>query len=301
MSNESNMKSIGEIAKTVQVKVSTLRYYDEIGILKPQYIDDESRYRYYSDKQVNLLVRILELKKYGFNLDAIRGLLNETSDEIIMTAYDSKIKELNCDLQEIENAKKLLLSRIRNHDLKGRHLGTKILIIDDSTFLRGIVKEFLTNFDFEVVGEASNGFEGIEKYKELKPDIVLMDIGMPELDGICATKVIVEFDSRAKIVICSAKSEIKSVFFSISNGAIDFVPKPFQPEHIIDSIYRALNHNYDFDLEFINQVINEKSVSKFLCIDEKLSLLQVNKLLSIFNSKNRRKKSDLIDFLSQIY
>ncbi|MCM1989444.1 response regulator [Oceanirhabdus seepicola] len=299
--NEFKMKSIGEIAKIVQVSVSTLRYYDEIGLLKPIHIDEVSKYRYYSDEQVSQLLRILELKKYGFNLDAIRGLLNETSDENIVSAYKSKVKELTCDMKEINDAKKMLLNRIENYDLKDNHVNKKILIVDDSSFLKEIVREFLTNYDFRVIGEASNGLEGIAKYKALKPDVVIMDIGMPELDGISATKELIQCFPDAKIVMCSAKSELSNVILSMRNGAMDFIPKPFSQEHVINSINRVLDGDFvsKVDMNFIDEIINDKEVTESIK-RTKLSLQQISKVLDIIRSDVSSKKSDLLKFVTEL-
>lgn len=300
--NESKMKSIGEIAKIVQVSVSSLRYYDEIGLLKPIHIDEVSKYRYYSDEQVNQLLRILELKKYGFNLDAIRGLLYETSDENIVSAYKSKVKELNCDMKEINDAKKMLLNRIENYDIKDNHVSKKILLVDDSSFLKEIIREFLTTNDFRVIGEASNGLEGIAKYKALNPDVVIMDIGMPQLDGISATKEIIQCFPDAKIIMCSAKSEVSNVILSIRNGAMDFIPKPFHQEHVINSIYKVLDSGFvsKVDTNFFDEIQNDKEVKECLNSETKLSLQQISKLLDIIRSDVSSKKSDLLDFFAQL-
>ncbi len=295
---EDNMKSIGEIAKIVELSVSTLRYYDDIALLKPIYTDDKTNYRYYSDEQINQLLRILEFKKYGFSLDAIRGLLHETDNEKIISALKSKVKEMSFDLKDITEVKRLLLNRIENFDAKSNNVNTTFLLVDDSRFLKGIVNEILINNDFVVVGQASDGVEGIEKYKELNPDVVIMDIGMPRLDGLLATKEIIADFPDAKILICSAKSESRSVLTSLRNGAIDFIPKPFSQDHLISSINTALNDNKKkIDMNFIDFILSDKDFENYLNSDNKLSLDKIKQVLNLLSSCNCTKKTDLINLL----
>ena len=119
-------------------------------------------------------------------------------------------------------------------------LANKILIVDDAAFMRMMIKDILTKNDYEVVGEAENGVKAVEKYKELGPDLVLMDITMPELDGIQAVKQIKEFDPDAKVVMCSAMGQQAMVIESIQAGAKDFIVKPFQAERVIEAIQKVL-------------------------------------------------------------
>ena len=119
-------------------------------------------------------------------------------------------------------------------------LANKILIVDDAAFMRMMIKDILTKNDYEVVGEAENGLKAVEKYKELGPDLVLMDITMPELDGIQAVKQIKEFDPDAKVVMCSAMGQQAMVIESIQAGAKDFIVKPFQAERVIEAIQKVL-------------------------------------------------------------
>ena len=84
-------------------------------------------------------------------------------------------------------------------------MGKRILIVDDAAFMRMMIKDILTKNDYEVVGEAENGLKAIEKYKDLRPDLVLMDITMPELDGIQAVRLIMEHDAKAKVVLCRSE------------------------------------------------------------------------------------------------
>jgi two-component system chemotaxis response regulator CheY len=115
------------------------------------------------------------------------------------------------------------------------------LIVDDAAFMRMMIKDILTKHGLEVVGEAEDGVEAVEKYKELKPDIVTMDITMPEMDGITALKEILAFDSSAKVVMCSAVRRQAMVIEAIQAGAKDFIVKPFKPERVLDAIKKTLD------------------------------------------------------------
>ncbi len=108
----------------------------------------------------------------------------------------------------------------------------KILIVDDSRTSRKFLKTMLEADQHEIIGEASNGVEGIQKYKELNPDIITMDITMPELDGIEALKQIMEFDPNAKIVMVTAAGQKNKIVDAVKYGAKDFLAKPFDAEQI---------------------------------------------------------------------
>lgn len=117
----------------------------------------------------------------------------------------------------------------------------KILIVDDAAFMRMMLKDILGKNGYEIVGEAENGNIGVEKFKELRPDLVTMDITMPELDGISAVKKIKSIDANARVVMCSAMGQQAMVIDAIQAGARDFIVKPFQPERVLEAIQKALS------------------------------------------------------------
>lgn len=119
-------------------------------------------------------------------------------------------------------------------------MGKEILIVDDAAFMRMMIKDILNKNGYEVVGEADNGARAIEKYKELKPDLVIMDITMPEVDGIQAVKEIKKFDENAKIIMCSAMGQQAMVIESIQAGARDFIVKPFQADRVLEAVKKVL-------------------------------------------------------------
>ncbi|MFC4101743.1 response regulator [Paenibacillus xanthanilyticus] len=116
----------------------------------------------------------------------------------------------------------------------------KILVVDDAAFMRLMLKDILTKGGHEVVGEAENGLVAIERYNNLKPDLVTMDITMPEMEGIDAVKEIRKSDPSARIVMCSAMGQQMMVVQAIQAGAKDFIVKPFQPDRVLDSVKKAL-------------------------------------------------------------
>ena len=116
----------------------------------------------------------------------------------------------------------------------------RVLVVDDAAFMRKMVTDALTKGGHEVVGEAGNGVEAIERYRDLKPDLMTLDITMPEKDGLAALKEIIELDPNAKVVMCSALGQESKVLESIKLGAKDFVVKPFQPDRVIDAVGKAL-------------------------------------------------------------
>ena len=115
-----------------------------------------------------------------------------------------------------------------------------ILICDDAAFMRMMIKDILTKNGYNVAGEAENGVKAVEKYNELKPDLVLMDITMPEMDGIQALKKIKEADSSALVIMCSAMGQQAMVIESIQVGAKDFIVKPFQADRVIEAVKKVV-------------------------------------------------------------
>ena len=116
----------------------------------------------------------------------------------------------------------------------------KILIVDDSKTSRKSLRNMLTGAGYEVVAEAVDGKDGVEKYKEYKPDVVTMDITMPNLDGIDAVTQIMRIDPDAKIIMVTAAGQKNNVVEAIKRGAVDFVQKPFEAEAIVDVIKKAM-------------------------------------------------------------
>jgi two-component system, chemotaxis family, chemotaxis protein CheY len=116
----------------------------------------------------------------------------------------------------------------------------KVLIVDDAAFMRMMIKDILEKNGFEVVGEANNGLKAVELYKKERPDVVTMDITMPDMDGIEAVKQIRSFDPNARIIMCSAMGQQTMVMDAIRAGAKDFIVKPFQADRVLEAIRKAV-------------------------------------------------------------
>ena len=119
-------------------------------------------------------------------------------------------------------------------------MAKNILICDDAAFMRMMIKDILTKNGYNVVGEAENGKIAVDKYAELTPDLVLLDITMPEMDGIDALKGIREKDPNACVIMCSAMGQQAMVIEAIQSGAKDFIVKPFQAERVLEAVKKVI-------------------------------------------------------------
>ena len=119
-------------------------------------------------------------------------------------------------------------------------MAKNILICEDAAFMRMMIKDILTKNGYNVAGEAENGLKAVEKYKEVNPDLVLMDITMPEMDGIQALREIKKVDGGALVIMCSAMGQQAMVIESIQAGAKDFIVKPFQAERVIEAVKKVV-------------------------------------------------------------
>ena len=119
-------------------------------------------------------------------------------------------------------------------------MAQRILVVDDAAFMRMMLKDILTKGGYEVCGEAGDGVEALAKYNELKPDLVTLDITMPNKDGIAALKDIKAADPSAVCIMCSAMGQQSMVIEAIQSGAKDFIVKPFQADRVIESIKKVL-------------------------------------------------------------
>jgi two-component system chemotaxis response regulator CheY len=117
----------------------------------------------------------------------------------------------------------------------------RVLIVDDAIFMRKMISDILVENGMEVVGEADTGAKAVEKYMELRPDLVTMDIIMPEMNGIDAVRKVMEFDSKARIVMCSALGQQALVQEAITAGAKDFLIKPFNAARVVEVIAKLFS------------------------------------------------------------
>ncbi len=115
-----------------------------------------------------------------------------------------------------------------------------VLVCDDAIFMRTMISDILTQAGYEVIGEAETGTQAVERFKELDPDLVTMDIVMPDMGGIDAVREIVKIAPLAKVLMCSAMGQQALVVEAIQAGAKDFVVKPFQPSRVLEAVQRVL-------------------------------------------------------------
>lgn len=122
-------------------------------------------------------------------------------------------------------------------------MASRILIVDDALIMRMMLKDILTiSGGYEICAEAADGFEAIEKFKELKPDLVTMDIIMPKCTGIEALKEIIKLDKNARVIVITAIDQREALMDAIKSGAKDFIVKPFDEERVVSAVSKALKH-----------------------------------------------------------
>jgi Response regulator containing CheY-like receiver, AAA-type ATPase, and DNA-binding domains len=119
-------------------------------------------------------------------------------------------------------------------------MGKAILVVDDAAFMRMMIKDVLVKNSFDIAGEASDGLIALEKYKELKPDAVLLDITMPNMNGLETLIELKKIDPNAKVIICSAMGQESMVIDAIKSGASDFIVKPFQGDRLVKAVTKVL-------------------------------------------------------------
>lgn len=120
-----------------------------------------------------------------------------------------------------------------------------VLIVDDSMFMRHLIKKILNKHEINILGEAANGREAIDKYKELKPDVVTLDLMMNEMTGLEALEEIMKIDPQAQVIICSSMGQKAFIKEAIELGARGFVIKPFDEDALLDEVQKALMSKKD--------------------------------------------------------
>lgn len=116
----------------------------------------------------------------------------------------------------------------------------RVMVCDDAAFMRMVIKDILVKNGYEIAAEAENGLKAVEQYPEAKPDLVLMDITMPEVDGIEAVRRIKALDPNANVIMCSAMGQQAMVIEAIQAGAKDFIVKPFQANRVLEAVRKVI-------------------------------------------------------------
>ena len=119
-------------------------------------------------------------------------------------------------------------------------MAQRIMLVDDARVMRLMLSRIFEKAGYEIVGEAGDGIEAVEKYKEIRPDLVMMDITMPEMSGIDAVKEIIRFDPEARIIMCTAMGQRTLVLEAIAAGARNYIVKPFTPSKVLEAVREAL-------------------------------------------------------------
>lgn len=249
--------TIGKLSKIVGISADTLRYYDEIGLLKPTHIDGDSGYRYYALSQTAALKHIREFKEYGFSLNEIKGFL-ANPDGSLVDIYRKRYGSLLLEKHRLDSIVKKLSVKIKICEQQEELImGKKVLLVDDAAFMRKMCREQFTNRGYEIVGEAENGEQAVEKYKELKPDVVILDITMPVMDGIAALKKIKAHDPNATVIMLSAMGFRTMIVESLIHGARRFIVKPFNAVILCDAVRDALENTEErFNPEVLKMIAN---------------------------------------------
>lgn len=289
------MYSIGEISKIVKISIDALRYYDEIGLLKPYHIDPSSRYRYYSEDQVKDLFAIMEWKKYGFSLDAIRELLDCEDIELLKGALQTKLQQLIVERKELDQSIHLLQSRIQRLGDETDMEKKSVLIIDDAPFMRKVLAEILEKHGLNIIGSAAEGTTGVAMYADLKPDLVILDIGMPEVDGIEVLRRIRKMDRAANIIMCSAKGQLRTILQCVEEGAGDFIVKPFQQEALLEALH--VKNKRQYVAQTIASFLADDRIDK---LTDSLSQETINALLTLCKKSHQTSDFEIREFWSQV-
>ena len=289
------MYTIGEISKIVKISIDALRYYDEIGLLKPVYIDPSSRYRYYSKDQVKDFLAIIEWKKYGFSLDAIRELLDCSDTKRLEEVLLAKVQQLIIERSNLDRSIDLLQTRIHRLGVEAGMEKKTVLIIDDAPFMRKVLAEILEKHGLHVIGSAADGEAGVAMYADLKPDLIILDIGMPGIDGIEVLRRIRKMESSTDIIMCSAKGQIRTILECIVEGAGDFIVKPFQQESLLDALFGKNKRQYEF--EMVACFMDNDHIDK---ITDSLSQDTINDLLRYCTGRYQANDAEITEFWSNL-
>lgn len=242
----------------MNITTDTLRYYDDIGLLKPCHIEQDSRYRYYSEDQVNQMLQIMDWKLYGFNLEEIKELMKYTDSSQLLSSFQAQLSKLKHEMALLEQSILSLQRRISEIERKNENGSTQptVLLVDDSDFMRTILKDLFDKHNYVIAGEAASGQEGVEKCISLKPQLVIMDIRMAEEeDGIMALQQIKARNINTKIIMLSALSSLPVVMKSLQAGANCFIAKPFQADTLFDAVEAVMGNPICYPADSISALI----------------------------------------------
>jgi CheY-like chemotaxis protein len=231
--------TIGELAKVVNLSTDAIRYYEEMGLLTPHYVDPVNRYRYYTPEQIGIVTEIMEWKECGLTLEEIGEMLGGADVDKRHNILQERLADLLDRETRLARSIRLLQSRISAHKEGSWEMKT-VLIIDDSAFVRQCIADVLERQGWMVAESVPDGEQGLELYRRHKPDVVVLDIGLERMDGIQVLNQIRQLDPNAKVVMCSGRGTPEVVQECLNCGAAEFVAKPFLPHVLVDAVAAAL-------------------------------------------------------------
>lgn len=232
------MYSIGELAKVVNLSADAIRYYEEVGLLKPHYVDPATRYRYYTLEQIGRITEILEWKECGLTLEEIGDMLGGADMVKRQGIFRHRLADLLDKEARLAMSIRLLRKRMAATEEAFGKMKT-VLIVDDSAFVRQCMEDILERQGWTVAGSVPGGEEGLRIYGGQKTDAVVLDIGLDGMDGIEVLKRIRHQDPQARVVMCSGRGTPAAVLECLMNGATAFVAKPFLPDALTDTLAAA--------------------------------------------------------------
>jgi len=284
--------SIGKLSKIVGLSIGTLRYYDEIGLISPSHVSDESGYRYYAPHQATDFARVMELKEYGFSLREIRELPNDADTTVILQQRYATLMKQQASLQATMNK---LANKIKQQQ-EVLHMGKRILLVDDAAFMRMMCRDIFIKNGYEIVGEAETGHVAVGYFNTLLPDLVIMNITMPEMDGIAALRKIRDLNPEANVIMLSAMGQATMVVDALLAGARSFIVKPFQGDALLEAVKDSFNGEKSYNRDVLKYMLTHFPGDG----GEVLSQVQINQIMhAALNATNESEAIELLDAINE--
>jgi two-component system chemotaxis response regulator CheY len=282
--------SIGKLSKIVGLPIGTLRYYDEIGLISPSHVSDDSGYRYYAPHQAADFARVMELKEYGFSLREIKELPSNADTTVLLQKRYAMLIKQQTNLQATMNK---LANKIKQQQ-EVVHMGKRVLLVDDAAFMRMMCRDIFEKNGYEIVGEAETGHVAVSYFNTLSPDLVIMNITMPEMDGIAALRKIRDLNPKANVIMLSAMSQATMVIDALLAGAHSFIAKPFQADMLLDVARASFNGEKAYNRDVLKYMLTHFPDDG----GELLSQAQINQLEH--TALNATGESEAIEFLATV-
>ncbi len=293
------MYTIGEISTLVNISTNTLRYYDEILLLRPTQKNNQNGYRMYSHIQIKEILLIQELKYYGFTLNEIKTLLY-ANQETLAIALKNKLQILKQTYYADEMRIKIIMKKLGELGMEKNKL---IMVVECVNFERLLMKDILASYGYDNIIEAQDGVEAFEKYEQYRPDLVISGIVMPKQDGLHTCDIVVKKYPDAKFVLCTAMSQLHILHEAVQAGSIDFISKPLQTERFISSVINLLNDTQQNKIKVsrLNQLQDELNKFDEDCFRNlPLTQQEVDTYRSYFERQDDVSCEEIIEYLNKL-